>query len=273
MNVLHHAATFSDKIFRLCRRSTNTERVLPLAETADTTTGLEEHRHTVRTKSDSLRLGDRKRDVLPKMLRVGAFAAALLAAPSASAVTVTEATLGDFTGNLNNPANLGTLDFGANTIEGSLNTTCVFVSSGSCFGLSGDDADAFSFLIPDGGELTAADVTISILSSSGSGSRTILGRSFTALDSFSTRSSSTSDILFRQRPLTGRQNFQLFTSFGFGTERSDQLSANWTAEFTVSRQVAPVPLPAGLSLLLAGLGTLAVLKRRRTVRAKAHLVG
>lgn len=70
------------------------------------------------------------------------------------------------------------------------------------------------------------------------------------------------------------------TSFALSSATSfdaDELFINWagasygtgsTATFDIGYDIAPVPLPAGLPLLAAGLGSLIALRRKRTLSGR-----
>jgi hypothetical protein len=188
-----------------------------------------------------------------------ALAAALTAAPAA-AISVSETT--DFSGNINSPTFVGALTPGGNSITGSLSATCEFAGAGGrCGFFSGDDADALSFLIPDGWFLTGALATISNLTTSGSGTPEAVGLPFSGLDPFSTFSAGSFDILDGAL-LTGAQDYWFVAELNNAAE-GDTISYNWRLDLTVGSDAEVIPLPAGLPLMLGGLAVLGLLGRKR----------
>lgn len=179
-------------------------------------------------------------------------------ASSSHAATISETT--DFTPNLAIPFNIGTLDIGTNTISGSLAATCVdfdvnpFVGD-SCSFAAFDAADAFEFVIPTGSELTSATLTITNLVDV-----MVFGTSFTSLRDLGAVGEGVVDILDGSN-LTGTQDYRI-NLVGFAS-----LGASGSASWQVDLAVAPisaVPLPAGLPLLLAGVGAFGLVRRKRS---------
>jgi hypothetical protein len=158
-----------------------------------------------------------------------ALAAALTASPAA-AISVSETT--DFSGDNNSPTFVGALTPGENSIIGSLSATCDIAGAGGrCSFFSGDDADALSFLIPDGWFLTAALATISNLTTSGSGTPEAVGLPFGNLGPFSTFIGGSFDILDGAR-LTGAQDYWLVAELNNAAE-GNTISYDWRLDLTV----------------------------------------
>jgi len=181
-----------------------------------------------------------------------AMSAAVIASTSHAAM-ITETT--DFNGNLNFPSDIGTLDVGANSVSGSVDAECdILIGPGDCITF-GDEQDAVEFLIPTGNELTSATLTISDLVGIDA-----FGRSFTDLGFLGfSLGEGVFDILGGTN-LTGTQNYQVgvdgFDAFG------QVASASWRLDLTVA-PISAVPLPAGMSLLLAGLGAFGFARRQQ----------
>jgi hypothetical protein len=64
-------------------------------------------------------------------------------------------------------------------------------------------------------------------------------------------------------PVTGTPLIRLLPVLFGNVSQGDTYSVNWTVNLTVA-EIAAVPLPAGLPLLLAGLGGLALTRKRKT---------
>lgn len=131
---------------------------------------------------------------------------------------------------------------------------------GDLRGEQDDVADWFYFTVRTGEEIVSATIMTELMGMSVSNlmgvikdedGGTIASVSFTAGGTANYLPSGSG-------PLgAGTYNFGLFFAEGISTP-----NLNWTITSQVN-QIAPVPLPAGLPLLLAGLGGLAVLRWRR----------
>lgn len=190
-----------------------------------------------------------------------ALVAAIVCASTAQAVTVTEST--DFKGVGARPTMIGTLDVGVNSVSGSIDGICYAMGHSTCNFFLADDGDLFTFDIAAGTQLTAASLTISGLSTTGSATPSIVVNTIGDLTSLGNSPNGTFDLL-AGAPVTGTQVIKLFPELSKGYRFFDIFKANWSVALTVEAIPSAVPLPAGLPLLLAGIGGLAALRRRKT---------
>lgn len=190
-----------------------------------------------------------------KTILTAAAAALCLAAPT-QALTFTETT--DFT-NSNTfglPTPIGTLDAGANSVGGNIQGFCdSFCAQGT------DPRDYFEFFVGAGDQLTGLtfsttgflqtdlDVIVQLQDSSGAIFLAQTSRSVPVSETF-------------LPPLeAGRYGVQVL-GFSAPTTGNFTYDLDWTLALTVESTTAPVPLPAGLPLLLSALGGVALLRRR-----------
>ena len=126
--------------------------------------------------------------------------------------------------------------------------------------MTGDLVDAVSFVVPDGAELTGATLTIENLVDDIFFTGVVRSSSLTGLAALESVGAGVYDIL-GGLPRTGVQNYGVEGVLGVGSSAGDTISFDWRLDLTVT-DTQVVPLPAGLPLLLTGLGALALLRRR-----------
>lgn len=122
-----------------------------------------------------------------------------------------------------------------------------------------DFADWFFFTLMPGREITSFSITSAPTSSSGTVLKIIVldSNGDSVIDTPDFLARGTSNFSSRFTPLaSGTYNFGLLYRFG-STERID-----YTLNASVS-EIAPIPLPAGLPLLIAGLGAFGLIRRGR----------
>jgi hypothetical protein len=195
-----------------------------------------------------------------------AFASAIGSMASATPITFDESNLssGDFSGS-GSPTNfnIGTLGIGDNTVIGELSGNCV---QRDCNGAIDEDSqDSFNFTIGPGTQLVSA------FGGTEGGGPDGLTITF-ALAEFGP----VSTIAFQSVPInSGGTIFSGIlgpgtygvSAFGQSADDEGMYSASWSMSFEVEEtDLAPVPLPAGMALLLGGLGGLTLLRlKKRTV--------
>lgn len=190
--------------------------------------------------------------------------ASLALCTSAQALTLSESTFGDFD-NVNDPAlvstDIGQLDLGLNVIDGSLDTECA-LSGGDFLCLGGADAgDAFRFQIAPGEQLISVILKTSGTAPSGftPGLGVVEDVGFTFVHSDSLLPFNTTSAIVDGVPLSSGGYV-----FGFGqglASEAGRAQYDWSLTFEVS--LAPVPMPAGLPLLISAFGVAYLLKRRQ----------
>ncbi|WP_425041572.1 VPLPA-CTERM sorting domain-containing protein [Primorskyibacter sp. S187A] len=194
----------------------------------------------------------------------GIASSVLLAAPAfASTFNVDEFDFGDFDGAVNaGNDNVGTATAGFSFVSGGLAGECV---PGDCNNdIGGDTQDSFFFTIADGfqlDEISVAtegggpeDLTISFSLREAMQPYTSLG--------FGTFEINESGLVDFDDPLAA--GTYSFSAFGQSASEAGDFDAFWAVAFVVSAATtAPVPLPASAPLLLAGLGGVWALRRRK----------
>lgn len=178
-------------------------------------------------------------------------AATFLSAPAFAATTaVSESTapMGDYADVLGASTNqLGSVPAGTATVSGNLTAP-------------NDNIDAYFFAIDAQTELVSASITTE--GDSASMFATLLDSTGTEVFLEFFDSNGTVDLLtLADTPLqAGTYNFAVgFVAFASATPPA----VSWTTNSVINALPAsPVPLPAGLPLLLAGLGGLAIVRRR-----------
>lgn len=198
------------------------------------------------------------RNVLAAILAVG------LSAPAGATTFGVDELIdipgGDFDGSLSpGNDNVGTAGEGFNYVLGELMGECV---PGDCNGINAGDAqDSFAFTIDAGFELVGI-----------TGGTEGFGPDRLSI-SFSLEDSGFNNLAFETLAINDYGTISTdvfgpgtyyFSVFGQSAADAGSYGAFWGVDFEV-RAVAvdPVPLPAGLPLLAAGLGGLAIAKRRK----------
>ena len=188
---------------------------------------------------------------------VAGVAIALGLATSASALTFTESSDFSNVGVITLPS-LGTLDTGLNEVSGTLNGSCD--SAGEiCFG-GPDRQDSFVVTVGAGTQLT----DVNIVTEGGGPLGLTYGSNLRGPDSLVVADNGVA-------PLNSPTNYNgltlgpgdyLFSIFSLNSDETGSFDFFWRASFSVESTMSPVPLPAGAPLLLAGLGALAIARRR-----------
>lgn len=190
-----------------------------------------------------------------------AAALACFAGP-ALAVTVTETVVGDFD-TVNDVAlvmdDIGTLDLGLNTVSGSISDTCVpDMPSGFICIDTGDHSDTFRLGVASGQRIISVLLTTAGIAPEGYAPGFVLVDRVT-LEFMSTDSST--DFNATRAIIDGVPVGAGSYVFGVGQGIADgggPMMYDWTVAF----EVAAVPLPAGVLLMVSGLALLAAGSRR-----------
>lgn len=183
------------------------------------------------------------------------FAGALSLSAETLAITVSESS--DFPGGSSFPGvNVGTLEAGSNSVSGALSGTCVpFDCNG---GSAGDTQDSFTFTVAAGSVLNGLFITTSDVAGPAGftvtfgmrdSSSTVIPTTFLPLDAMS------GNLL--ALPL-GEGTYSA-SIFGQGASEAGAYSLNWSIELNA----APVPEAETYAMILAGLGLVGFMARRR----------
>jgi hypothetical protein len=197
-----------------------------------------------------------------KTVLLGLVASAFISAGAANAVTISEVT--DFNDSFYMPTGIGSLSDGANTISGSLFTTCVGTAVLFADCTSGDDIDAFSWQLAAGSELVSASVTITNFTLTGTLDSDQLGFGrigFEDLESDGIYTLSLTDAFITP---SNRATFEV--SSGTITSPIElQGTGDIGYDYILTLEVAPavVPIPAAAWLFGSALLGLGVVKRKK----------
>lgn len=195
-----------------------------------------------------------------KNLLIGAALACAMSAP-AFALSVDEFSFGggDFANAIPSSDNIGVFDEGYNDIYGMLDDTCI---SGICNN-GPDGQDSFVFTVSNGFQLdelsisaegfgSAQDVTYSVYMTDLYGGGTYIFETYDL----------NSGGMFVTSPLDAG-SYEI-SVYGQSASTDGYYQAYWGIYGTVSEVAqAPVPLPAGLPLVLSALGGLGLVSRRK----------
>lgn len=187
-----------------------------------------------------------------------------LALPS-YALTVDE--LSDFSdGASPSNTNVGTLDIGFNSFNGNLNGEC---SNGDCNGIGSqfdDTQDSILFTVASGTEV----ISFSLFTEGGGPSGLTISAAIFGTIGVSDIGAFQSVI---NVPINGNADGTLvngplgagvysLSAYGGSSTDDGGFGAFWSIDLEVAEVTNPVPLPAGLPLLLAGVGAFGLMRRR-----------
>ena len=207
-----------------------------------------------------------------KSITAALTAAGLSLMASAQAALVFVETTDLSNNNDNSSTFVGTFMPGLNSISGSLGGECVATSGprSDCdpFGGSTDTQDAWRVDLTDSLSLTSAELTISNFSGPDGFTFNILstfqggGVAFFELNNGGDATFPVT--LFQSVPNTLSSTLMLMTIFGDSADTIGNYSFDWQFNFNISEiDPAPVPVPGAIWMMLAGLGGIGWLKRRK----------
>ena len=204
-----------------------------------------------------------------RAIQAATLAANLALGSAAHAITVSETTVGDFDSG-NDPTlvtdTIGTLDFGVNTISGSIMAECIFSGPDLQCTDGSDPGDAFNLTIAPGEALLSVTLTTAGSAPAGYtigfGMLDVPGFTFVHSDALAPFNATTP--IIDGVPL-GSGDYVFGLGQGLATT-TGPASYDWTVTFNVGAAPA-IPLPAGLSLLATAFGVAFALRRRSASRA------
>lgn len=187
-------------------------------------------------------------------MKIPALLVCLLISHSSLAVTVyDEAVSGDLSGNMALPTLINT-SAGANTILGDIG------NNGNTGATDGSDADYFSIIIPTGATLTSISIDSYTFSPGNPGSSfagyvtnsAFAGQGASNVDAFQLFNAGSGSLFSSELPLGAG-------TYSFWLQETSSTGVNYQLTFN---QTAPIPEPAGAMLLVGGLATMALQRRK-----------
>ncbi|MDA1048948.1 MAG: hypothetical protein O3C40_00510, partial [Planctomycetota bacterium] len=217
----------------------------------------------VATLSDTLgpaRVGDQSREIsIRRDPTNGTLVQVLYAGDltgTGSATNVLSSDSPDLTSNLAIPDNLGSIGLGRNVVQGSLNASLVDLGGGF-LSTSGDDADSFEFVVPDG--LLVTNVELVVTNYATNAGATARVRNFsggTSVERFSSDVTYVNLINTPDQTLgPGTYDLQAHTELDeFSGSAGDMLSLNYRFNITAARLLASQPLSGVSNVMINGSG-------------------